>query len=144
MSLLLAISCVVMFFLIYITVLTVMCTTWNVLIYSSDSFCPKWSSLICSTGKSWFIVVNRVVLNGPLSLSYITLQSPASEIWRAEGAEIWLPGCPSTCMFYANVSSGNPMLTQLWVKLLPFSRYRNVPGQELDHRGNSQTCSSVS
>lgn len=63
---------------------------------------------------------------------------------KEKRAEIWLPGCPSLCMFCANVSSGNPMLTQLRVKLLPFSRYRNVPGHELDHRGNTQSCSCVS
>lgn len=52
-------------------------------------------------------------------------------------SSVEFPGCPSPCVFCANVSSGNPVLTQLRVNLLPFSCYKNVPGHELDHRGNT-------
>ncbi len=155
-------------FKMYITVLTVMCSTQNVL----NSLFDFFSSLICSLAildvraawqctvldELWWRVIITdtilsLVLEGDLKRMHAETPTPVTNHNQAnvdrrpqkeKRAEIWVPGCPSQCLFCANVSSGNPMLTQLRIKSLPFSRYRNVPGHELDHRGNTQTCSSDS
>lgn len=64
------------FFLMYSTL-------QNVLSHFSDSFCLKLSCLICSTGKSC-LLMNRVVLNGPLSLIYIYIYNCKDQLYSSE------------------------------------------------------------